>query len=165
MPPDLEQSLEDLPLLNAVCNETLRLYPTVPVTVRIASRDTTVMENFIPQNTLFLLSPWATNRNSKLWGPDSMQFVPERWIDKETGKANNTGGVSSNYCQLTFLHGPRSCIGEKFAKAELKALIAVFVGAFSMETVRETGNPIPAGAITSKPHDGMHLKLKVVDGW
>lgn len=91
--------------------------------------------------------------------------MPERWIDAATGKANNTGGQSSNYSVLTFLHGPRSCIGEKFAKGELRALMAVFVGGFEMEMADLNEVPVVAGAITTKPRDGMRLRLKVLDGW
>ena len=90
--------------------------------------------------------------------------MPERWID-EDGKGNNSGGVESNYAILTFLHGPRSCIGEKFAKAELKALLAVFCGKFELGLVEGEEVPVPAGAITTKPKNGMRLRLKVLDGW
>jgi cytochrome P450 len=109
--------------------------------------------------------PWAINRSTALWGPDALEFNPYRWIDKESGKANNAGGAESNYALLTFLHGPRSCIGERFARAELKALVAVFVGGFELGIVPETGVPVPAGAITTKPKDGMRLLVRPVPGW
>ncbi len=57
------------------------------------------------------------------------------------------------------MHGPRSCIGEGFAKSELKALMAVFVGTFAMEMADKDEVPIPAGAITNKPKNGMRLRL------
>ena len=100
-----------------------------------------------------------------MWGPGAESFTPERWIDAETGKPNNTGGVSSNYCNITFLAGPRSCIGERFAKSELRALIAVFVGMFELEMADPNEVPEPAGAITTKPKNGMTLRLKVLPGW
>lgn len=157
--------LESFPLLNAVCLETLRLYPTVPVSLRVANKDTTIGSVFVPKGTRAYLVPWAINRSEKFWGPTAAEFRPERWIDKETGRANNTGGAASNYNILTFLHGPRSCIGEKFAKAELKSLLAVFCGTFSMTMADPKEVPIPYGALTVKPKDGMHLRLKVVEGW
>jgi cytochrome P450 len=157
--------LETLPLLNAVCNETLRLYPTVPVTIRIATKETTIGDQVVPEGTRLYLAPWAINRLPQLWGDNAAEFCPERWIDPETGRANNSGGVSSNYSNLTFLHGPRSCIGEKFAKSELKALIAVFCGTFSMSMADPNEVPIPYGAITTKPKNGMNLRLRVLEGW
>ncbi|RDW59674.1 hypothetical protein BP6252_12761 [Coleophoma cylindrospora] len=161
---ELGNVLESLPYLNAVCNEVTRLYPPVPTTIRIAVSDTTIGTQFVPKGTRIYISPWAINRSSALWGANAAEFCPERWIDPETGRANNTGGVSSNYSIMTFLHGPRSCIGERFAKAELKALIAVFCGTFSMEWA-DTERPIPAGAITAKPHNGMRIRLQKQDGW
>lgn len=162
---DLAGTLETLPLLSAVCNEVLRLYPTVPTTTRVAVVDTSINGTFVPKGTTLWISPWGINRSQKLWGENAEKFVPERWIDSATGKANNHGGVSSNYANMTFLHGPRSCIGEKFAKAELRALVAAFVGAFQMSMADPNEIPVVAGAITSKPRDGMRLRLQRLDGW
>jgi cytochrome P450 len=122
-----------MPFLNAVCNETLRLYPTIPVSARVASRDTTVLNQFVPKGTLLILSPWAINRSPQFWGPDADKYNPDRWIHAASEKANYMGGTESNYNFLTFLHGPRSCIGERFARGELRALLAAFVGNFSFE--------------------------------
>lgn len=151
-------------MLNAVCNETLRLYPTVPVTVRECIKATTVLGQDIPVGTQLILAPWATNRSPTLWGPTAGDFVPERWINID-GKPNKNGGARSNYAQLTFLHGPRSCIGQSFAMAELRCLVATFVSAFEMEPKCEGMVAIPAGVITSKPRDGMELRLTPVGSW
>lgn len=162
---DLGAVLESLPILHGVCNETLRLYPPVPTTVRVAVRDSKIGNEHIPAGTKIFLSPWGINRSPHLWGDSAEEFIPDRWIDAETGKPNNNGGVMSNYGTLTFLHGPRSCIGEKFARSELKALVAVFAGTFQMRMADPTEVPIPAGAVTTKPKNGMNLKLQVLDGW
>jgi cytochrome P450 len=161
---ELAQLLESLPLLNAVCNETLRLYPTVPITIRDSIRPTTINDTFVPKGTQFVICPWAINRSPWLWGDDASSFNPDRWINPN-GKPNNNGGAESNYAIATFLHGPRSCIGKDFAKAELRCLVAAFVGAFEMELGMPPENIIPAGVVTTKPRDGMSLRLKVLDGW
>ncbi|KAH7391280.1 putative P450 monooxygenase [Cadophora sp. MPI-SDFR-AT-0126] len=163
--PDYASILESLPYLHGVCSEVIRLFPTVPSTIRIAVRDTTINNTPIPKGTRIFLTPWGVNRSPHLWGNTATDFIPERWIDAETGKANNTGGVTSNYSNLTFLHGPRSCIGEKFARSELKALVAVFCGMFEIGMADPNEVPIPAGVITTKPKNGMRLRLQVVDGW
>lgn len=160
---DIASLLESLPYLNAVCNETLRLYPTIPVSARMAIRDTTIAGQFIPKDTLSFIVPWAINRNPKLWGPDAEQFNPSRWIDAETGRATMNGGAESNYAFLTFLHGPRSCIGEKFARAELRSLVAAFVGSFEMELANPGEKIVVGGTITSKPVQGMKLRLRAVE--
>jgi cytochrome P450 len=71
----------------------------------------------------------------------------------------------SNYSNLTFLHGPRSCIGERFAKAELRAIMAVFAGSFAMVMADPNEVPVIAGVVTIKPKGGLHVKLQVLDGW
>lgn len=158
---DIATLLESLPYLNAVCNEVLRLFPTIPVSARVASRDTTVCGCFIPEGTLLHVVPWATNRDPALWGPDSEKFIPERWID-ESGRTTMNGGADSNYSFLTFLHGPRSCIGERFARAEMRALVAAFVGEFKMQMANPAEKVQAGGTITSKPVGGMRLKLEPV---
>jgi cytochrome P450 len=162
---DLVNTLQSLPYLTAVCNEILRLYPPVPITTRVAIRDTAILSQPIPKGTRFFISTSAINRSPLLWGDSAADFVPERWIDASTGRANNNGGVRSNYSNLTFLHGPRSCIGERFAKSELKALVAAFVATFAMKMADGDEVPIPAGTITNKPKNGMRLRLQVLEGW
>ena len=149
--------LEKLPLLNAVCNETLRLFPPVPITMRTAVRDSYLASHPIPRGTEVIVCLWAINRNPELWGSDAAEFKPERWIDDE--KPNNSGGAVSNYCQMTFLHGPRSCIGQNFAKAELRCLLAAFVASFEWEMDMRPEDVLVAGAVTIKPQNGLKVKL------
>jgi cytochrome P450 len=158
---DIASLLEGMPFLNAVCNEVLRLYPTIPLTARVTVRDTHVAGRYIPEGTIFLVVPWAINRNPKLWGADSEEFVPERWID-DKGRATMNGGADSNYAFLTFLHGPRACIGERFARAELRALLAALVGSFEFQMADPNEKIVVGGTITSKPMNGMRLKLTPV---
>ncbi|EHK97567.1 putative Sterol 26-hydroxylase, mitochondrial [Glarea lozoyensis 74030] len=89
---DLPTTLESLPLLHATTNEVLRLYPSVPSTIRLSIRPTSILDTPVPANTRIQLSPWAINRSPSLWGPDAESFNPYRWIDVD-GKANNIGGA------------------------------------------------------------------------
>ena len=155
---DLAGILDNMPLLNGAIHETLRLYPTVPITVREALHDTTLGEQVIPKGTSVVLSMWQMNRSPELWGKDAGEFKPERWITN--GKPNANGGASSNYEFLTFLHGPRSCIGQGFARAEMRCLLATLVTSFEWELAMNEKDVIPRGVITSKAANGMHLRLK-----
>ncbi|KAM0548806.1 hypothetical protein ACHAPJ_009662 [Fusarium lateritium] len=158
---DLAGILEQLPYLNGIMHETLRLYPTVPMTMRQAVRDTRIGEQFIPEGTDIIVSIWYINRSPDIWGPDAPEFRPERWIT-EDGKPNQNGGASSNYNFLTFLHGPRSCIGQGFAKAEMRCLLATMVRSFEWTLAMDDGLVMPRGVITIKPENGMYLKLKAL---
>jgi cytochrome P450 len=164
---DIVAVLERLPILNGVCNETLRLYPTVPITMRIAKRDTTLLDSRIPRGTEIMIAPWAVNRSRELWGDNAREFVPERWIDGEEGnqKPNNHGGADSNYSLLTFLHGPRSCIGQGFARAELRCLVAAFICAFEWKLDMKKEDVMPMGVVTIKPEKGLHVKLRSIGKW
>ncbi|KAI9794597.1 MAG: hypothetical protein M1816_004484 [Peltula sp. TS41687] len=160
---DIVANIERCSYLHAFCNEVLRLNPPVPVTMRQAAHDTTILDQHVPSGTLILIPPWAVNRSIALWGPDAKEFKPERWIGP--GRAN-TGGADSNYSFLTFLHGPRSCIGQAFAKAEFACLVAALVGRFEMNLVGEEPSLVrPSRSITSKPEEGLHVRVRVVDGW
>lgn len=155
--------IERLPYLNAVCAEVLRHHSPVPLTLREANVDTTIQGVHIPKGTMLYLVAWATNRDPKLWGADVDVFDPERWL------RDASGGAETNYAFLTFLHGPRSCIGEKFARGEFACLVATFVGRFEFELadptmVDETTIPIRKGA-TSKPENGLWMKTRKVEGW
>ncbi|EMC99927.1 hypothetical protein BAUCODRAFT_30348 [Baudoinia panamericana UAMH 10762] len=160
--------IDDCQYLHAVVHEILRLWSPVSMTMRIAENDATVNGHFIPKNTTMILCPWAINTSTHLWGDDALEFKPERWLDAD-GKANNKGGAESNYSFLTFLHGPRSCIGQRFAIAEFACILAAWVGRF--ESSFEEGSPLTKGeleikgGITMKPKAGVWVKLNELKGW
>jgi cytochrome P450 len=154
--------IDSLPYLNAFCNEVLRFWPPVPITVRQTTEDTTLAGCPIPKGTTLMLSPEATNRDTDLWGSDAGEFNPERWLGQ--GRLHN-GGASSNYSLLTFLHGPRSCIGQGFAKGELACVVAVVVGRFQMKLKDPDAKLETRSSITQSPLDGVIARLRVVEGW
>lgn len=154
--------LDGIPYLHAVCNEVLRFYAPVPITLRDTAVDTTLLGQFVPKGTKVVIAPWAINQNKALWGDDAEKFDPDRWM--VTGQANS-GGAVSNYAFMTFLHGPRSCIGSRFATAELECLVAAFVGRFEFEMKDPDEKIEIKGGITARPKNGMWLKLKTVEGW
>ncbi|KAI9927293.1 hypothetical protein ASPWEDRAFT_177754 [Aspergillus wentii DTO 134E9] len=160
--------LESMPYLNGVCQEVLRLYPTVPSTIRESIRDTTVAGKHVPKGTKIILCPYAINRSPEFWGETGEDFIPERWIDTDkTGQpsVNHNGGASTNFAQITFLHGQRSCIGKDFARAELRCAVAGVVGRFQFEMQDPKQVINIGGAVTTKPVEGMHLKMARVDEW
>lgn len=155
-------ALDHCTYLHAVCNEVLRVYAPVAMTFRQANCNTSILGNCIPKGTLVLLSPWALNTATSLWGPDAAKFDPDRWMGP--GKANS-GGAESNYAFLTFLHGPRSCIGQAFAKSEFECLLAAVVGTFEIEMEDKNFELEIRGGVTAKPKNGLPVRLKTLGGW
>ncbi|KAF2857711.1 cytochrome P450 78A3 [Piedraia hortae CBS 480.64] len=161
--------LDGCEYLHAFCAEVLRLWAPVPLTLRVAARDTIINGHAIPKGTFVILSTWAVNTSVHLWGKDAKEFSPDRWLSP-TGKFQGGGGAQSVYAFMTFLHGPRSCIGEKFAWAEFSALLAAWVGSF--ETSFEPGSALDKGekvdiksGITARPKGGVWVKLNETERW
>lgn len=155
-------TIDNLPYLHAVCNEILRFHPSVPGTIRTAVKDTSLVGKPIPKGTILVIAPEVLNHLEELWGPDADKFNPERFMGP--GKAN-TGGATSNYAFLTFLHGPRSCIGQGFAKAELACLLAATVGKFHMELKYPDRELELREGATVSPKDGVLAKFTPLEGW
>jgi cytochrome P450 len=130
--------LKNCSYLQWTLNEVLRVYPAVPVNFREAVRDTTLPSGggpdgtapvFIPKGHLVLWELWTMHSDPNLWpsspsinyddnndGDDDMsprKFNPLRWQNRKFG---------FNY--LPFNAGPRICIGQQFALAEV-AYVAV----------------------------------------
>ncbi|KAL8780064.1 MAG: hypothetical protein Q9213_006654 [Squamulea squamosa] len=156
------ESLDRLHFLHAVCNEVLRLHPPVTLTFREAAKNTSIGGHYVPKGTRIVLCPGAVNTSKTLWGPDALEFNPERWL--APGNANS-GGAPSNYAFLTFLHGPRSCIGQAFAKAEFATLVAGLVGRFEMELENPGAVMKIQTGITARPKGGMKVRMRAVEGW
>ena len=149
--------MDALPYLNAVCSEALRFSPPVPFTMRESAQDNTILGQRIPAGTTILVSPAATNADTNLWGPDATVFNPDRWM---APGCSNTGGAKSNYAFLTFLHGPRSCIGQGFSRAEFATLLAGWVMAYEFELKDKDKKIETVGGLTQRPKGGLNLLLR-----
>jgi cytochrome P450 len=87
-------SLKGCSYLQWCMNETLRLFPTVPLNSRRSVKDTTLPRGggsdglspvFVPKDTEVNYSVYATHRNKAIWGPDAEKFIPERWNGRKPG--------------------------------------------------------------------------------
>lgn len=156
-----ENKIDDLLLLNAVCNEAFRLRPTIPLTLRKSIRDTSIGGEKIPAGTYVAIVAEAINKSPEFWGETALDFNPSRWITETTdGPIKNLlGGSPSPYCMETFLHGPRGCLGKSLAVAEIKRVIATIILQFSFEAI-ESKIPDASGFITVKPKPGFKIRIR-----
>lgn len=127
---ELTTALLNLPVLRAVLNEALRLYPPIWLLSRIAQEDVTLGEYLIPRGTRIYISPYVTQRIEALF-PDADSFNPERWL------------ISDNpvpkFSFIPFSRGKRSCIGESLAL--LSSSIVIYEIARNTSEVRSDVSP------------------------
>ncbi|OBT56753.1 hypothetical protein VE04_03925 [Pseudogymnoascus sp. 24MN13] len=161
--------VDNMPLLQAFINETLRRFPPVPVTARWATNDSIIAGQLIPSGTRIAIPIKAVNWDKRLWGPDAHEFKPERWLGPD-GKLSGTGGANSKYSNLTFLQGTRACVAQVLVKAEMACVVGSWVGRFDLSLVDETlldeaNMKISGGSLSGKPLHGLHVKARVLEGW
>jgi cytochrome P450 len=138
--------LPRLPLLGQVVAETLRLYPPVWVFDRSPLHDIDVGGYRIPRGANVLLSPWVVHRDPRRWeAPD--EFHPSRFA---------TGTAPARGSYLPFGDGPRQCVGNRFAEAEIALVLATLLPRVTLSTV--DGKPVrPEGDATLRPKGGLPL--------
>nr|POF24202.1 cytochrome p450 [Quercus suber] len=111
--------------LTMVIHESLRLYPPVPMVSREAFRDMKFGDINVPKGVNVWTLMVSLHQDPDLWGPDANIFNPERF-------ANGVSGACKlPYVYMPFGVGPRTCLGQNFAMAELKILLALIVSNFS----------------------------------
>ena len=148
---------ESMPYLRAVCNEVLRLHSAFSWYGRKPIKETQICGYDLPAGVSLSISPWAMQRSTAIWGADALEFKPERWIDDISGR----GGAERPYSWITFGGGPRSCIGEAFAKAELNCLLCSIFGRLEVEFPENTLPPRVTQQATVAFKEA--LKVKVTD--
>lgn len=129
--------------LEAVINESLRLYPPVPgLSCRQAAGECQVPitsnsnSKGCEQETLLLIekhvnvlpSVYSIHRDKTLWGSDANLFIPERFELLDPRQLNSP-------MFMPFGFGPRNCIGNKLAMHELKIVIALLILNYSIEHI------------------------------
>lgn len=107
-------ALSRLPYLNAVCSETLRIYPVGMLTFpRVVSLPVEVMGHSLEPGTIVIGSIYLTHHREDIY-PDPDQFKPERFLDRQF----------SPFEYLPFGGGSRRCIGMAFALFEMKVVLS-----------------------------------------
>ncbi|KAE8150739.1 cytochrome P450 [Aspergillus avenaceus] len=173
----LDMDPEHMPFLNAFVSEVLRYWPPAPQVVRTAAVNTTLAGVAVPASTKVQLSIVAFNRHPQNWGPDAGEFNPWRWLRKTENSDgtssvtyDTTGGALHKHANMTFIHGPRDCIGRMFARQEMLTVLSAWMGRFQFvlteqELLDEKRVTVSGSGITSKPLHGIHVHARRVDGW
>ena len=134
--------------LKATINEAMRLYPAVWMTERAAIEDDKFEDYSFPKNTIIIPFFFGLHRDKNLWN-EELNFVPERFL------INNKVTKLKNY--FPFGAGPRMCIGNNFAIAEMSFFIFSFLKKFKIQATGQVPEMKPL--ITLRP-DSVILNIK-----
>ncbi|KAM0007366.1 putative isoflavone 2'-hydroxylase [Helianthus debilis subsp. tardiflorus] len=124
-----ESDIVDLPYLRGILNETLRLYPTVPLLVPHESSQDCIIEGYnVPCGTMLLVNQWAIHHDPKLW-TDPERFNPERFEGLE--------GTRDGFKLMPFGSGRRGCPGEGLAVRMIGLTLGLLIQCFDWERLSD----------------------------
>ena len=139
-----------LPLLRAILEESLRLYPPVPRFDREAVAADMLGEHEVRPGDLVSIWPWIIHRHRQLWDRPDV-FDPERF-------AGGRKDERHRFQYIPFGGGPRTCVGARLAMAEALTILAIWVSRwrFAPMAGREV---LVSGMVTLRPRGGLPLRL------
>lgn len=137
---DVVEQLQKMTYINAVLNESMRLYPPAWITDRQNVDDDVLGKFTIKKDTLIGVSFYELHRNPKYW-ENPNQFDPNRFLGEQKKH-------SMQYF-YPFGAGPRMCIGAGFAIYEMCLAISYIIKKYKVVSVQNTVNFNPL--ITLKP--------------
>ncbi|KAF2156932.1 cytochrome P450 [Myriangium duriaei CBS 260.36] len=144
------RACSQLPYLNAVLEECLRLAPPVPIDLPrvVPEGGAPVCGRILPEDTIVGVSIFAASRDSRNFHHPT-KFLPERWLNhndferlfedligQEPQLAIDYEACVSKDCHSAsqpFSLGQRGCIGQTMAWAEMRYALAVLIFEFNFE--------------------------------
>ncbi|XP_063785321.1 thromboxane-A synthase [Pseudophryne corroboree] len=145
-------TVHDLPYMDMVVSEALRMYPPAFRFAREATHDYTVMGCKIRAGTVVEIPVGCIQNDPQYW-PDPEKFRPERFTAEEKLKRHP-------FSYLPFGAGPRSCIGMRLAILEAKITLFRILQKFRFEKCPQTQIPLQVTTVsTLRPKNGVHVKI------
>ncbi|XP_042369093.1 cytochrome P450 4F3 [Plectropomus leopardus] len=116
---DIEwEDLSNLPFTTMCIKESLRLHSPVQAVTRKYTQDMALPGGrTVPKGAITLISIYGTHHNPAVW-TDPHEYQPQRF-DPANAQEH------SSHAFIPFSSGPRNCIGQKFALAELRVVVAL----------------------------------------
>jgi len=143
------EMLQQLRYTEAVCLEVLRLHPSVPKEGKCVMKDDVLPDGTsVRKGDLLVFSPWVMGRQTALWGPDALQFRPERFADNY--KPNP-------FVFTAFQAGPRTCLGQNFAILEMKCALARLLSMFEFKLEQSAESVTYSNTLTLPIRGGLCL--------
>ena len=113
-----EKDIPNLPYVEAIVKETMRMHPVAPMLVpRCAREDCNVAGYDVQKGTRVLINVWSIGRDHELW-KNPQEFYPERFIGKEIDVKGQ------DYELLPFGSGRRMCPGYSLGLKVVQSTLA-----------------------------------------
>jgi cytochrome P450 family 110 len=154
---ELDRSGEDpgskvtqLPYLNAVCQETLRMYPVLPVIFpRITRSPIEIAGHRFEANTRIYLSNYLVHYREDLY-PNAQQFQPERFLERQY----------SAFEYFPFGGGNRRCLGYALAQLEMKLVLATILSRYQLALAEHQPVTMQRRGFTIAPRNGVRMVMR-----
>jgi cytochrome P450 len=147
--PDIEKLEREMPYLEMVLDEVLRLYPPAWIGPRRATREFEFNGHSVPKSAYLNYCSWASHRIPEVF-PDPEAFIPERFT-KERKAALPRGAY------VPFGGGKRICIGKRFGQTEVKLVATMLLQRLRLDllpgrtmTVRQMPTLSPKGGLSMR---------------
>jgi len=146
-------TLEDINKLHytrAVFEESMRLYPPVPLLSRQARNASQINEVYVEADAIILVLPWLLHRHELLWD-EPEAFRPERFLPGAQRP--------DKFTYIPFSVGHRVCLGKRFGLVEGITCLAIIAQAFSPKLSDSHKVEIEC-RLTLRPKDGLPMILQ-----
>lgn len=142
--------LAKLPYLDAVCKETLRIYPVAMLTFpRVVQKPIELIGYKLEPGQVIVGCIYLLHQREDIY-PQPHQFKPERFLEREF----------SPYEFFPFGGGKRRCIGEALAKLELKLVLATIIANYELELISDKPELPARRGVTLAPKTGVKMMFK-----
>lgn len=146
-------AMAQLPYLSAVCQETLRLYPVIPMLFpRIAKVPVQIAGYSFEAGTTFIPTLYLVHHREDLY-PNAHQFQPERFLERQY--------TPSEY--LPFGGGSRRCLGFALAQLEMKLVLATILSDYPLALLEDQPVKPQRRGMTLIPKGG--VRMVMTGGW
>lgn len=132
-----------LPYLDAVVREAMRLHPVVAATMEryVPESGLSLPDgSFVPAGTAIGMNAYIVGKNKSIYGEDADEFRPERWLQAagEDSEAFRLRLQKMNAADLTFGAGSRICLGRLLALCEVYKVVATLILRYEIELADPT---------------------------
>jgi cytochrome P450 len=146
-------SLKDVPDLvytRAVIDETMRLYPPIPLLTRQATKAEKIRSRKVEKGAIVAVIPWLLHRHRLYWEkPD--HFMPERFLPGAP--------AVDKYLYIPFSLGPRVCAGLQFGITEAVLCLALLGQSFRLK-LAPGAKVEPVSRLSLRPGENLPMILE-----